>query len=240
MYKTPSENTNVNPDQNKLYTYFETDAEGIRQFNAASPEEKSGATLCRMRIRGETVPAIRVEVTSEAYNVFKKSQWHEEDQYRQENRCTVSGANGKSIVCPRRVKNPDYTGAPGETKTIANDCENCPYGCQHLFRPTKGILYFSTLDTEDDQGNTEAFDPAGNQHFSEADTYLQLLSDLINFVKTHYPKYAAYTDLIDLLGHDLDIKTASQIMGKPKTTLYGWLKKLRPIFDEFIDTVDIL
>ena len=56
MYKTPSENSNVNPDQNKLYAYFETDAEGIRQFNAASPEEKSGATLCRMRIRGETVP----------------------------------------------------------------------------------------------------------------------------------------------------------------------------------------
>lgn len=37
-----------------------------------------------------------------------------------------------------------------------------------------------------------------------------------------------------------DMKTASQIMGKADSTLYDWVKRLRPIYDEFRETVDYL
>ena len=42
-------------------------------------------------------------------------------------------------------KNHDYTGAPGQKKTIAVKCEECPYGYNRLFRPMNGKLNFSNV-----------------------------------------------------------------------------------------------
>lgn len=76
--------------------------------------------------------------------------------------------------------------------------------------------------------------------FDNADTYIRLLKDLGDYVTEHYPKYAKYVELINLLGSEYDMKTASQIMGKADSTLYDWVKRLRPIYDEFRETVDYL
>ena len=56
------------------------------------------------------------------------------------------------------------------------------------------------------------------------------------YVKEKYPKYSDYTDLLALLGQDFSVKEASDILQKPQKTLYGWIKKLRTIFDEYIQT----
>lgn len=104
----------------------------------------------------------------------------------------------------------------------------------------KSLSYFSTLDTVNEYGNVETFEPLCGRRFSEADTYIMLLKELITYVNTRYPQYAAYTELINLLGHEFDLKEASCIMGKPVSTLAGWLKRLRPIYDEFMENVDMM
>ena len=95
-----------------------------------------------------------------------------------------------------------------------------------------GKLNFSTLDVQDGEGNVDSFEPESKK-YSNADTYIRLLTE-------HYPKYAKYVELINLLGSEYDMKTASQIMGKADSTLYDWVKRLRPIYDEFRETVDYL
>ena len=55
-----------------------------------------------------------------------------------------------------------------------------------------------------------------------------------------HPKYAHYTELIEILGEEVEMKEAAAMMKRSDKTLYGWLKRLRPIFDEFKDTLDYL
>lgn len=98
---------------------------------------------------------------------------------------------------------------------------------------------FFTLDVQDGEGNVDSFEPESKK-YSNADTYIRLLKDLGDYVTEHYPKYAKYVELINLLGSEYDMKTASQIMGKADSTLYDWVKRLRPIYDEFRETVDYL
>lgn len=92
---------------------------------------------------------------------------------------------------------------------------------------------------QDGEGNVDSFEPESKK-YSNADTYIRLLKDLGDYVTEHYPKYAKYVELINLLGSEYDMKTASQIMGKADSTLYDWVKRLRPIYDEFRETVDYL
>lgn len=237
--------TRVNVEEGKKYLYVQTTEEGIRQFKVAVAETKVGVEISRMRVKGEWVPAFKFEVDTSTedgaqfYEEWKQEEWRQESQHRMENRCEICGSNGKSMRCPLRVKNPDYTGAPGQKKTIAVKCEECPYGYNRLFRPVNGKLNFSTLDVQDGEGNVDSFEPE-SKNYSDADIYIRLLKDLGDYVTEHYPKYAKYVELINLLGSEYDMKTASQIMGKADSTLYDWVKRLRPIYDEFRGTIDYL
>lgn len=229
-----------NNENEKYFIRLETDAEGIRQYKQLPESEKQGISLGQMRVEGKLVPAIKLEVDKVTYDEFQRESWKAEDRYKQENRCIICGKDGKSIRCPARVANPLYTDTNGQTKTIANDCSNCPHGYHRLFRPVKGKIYFSALDITDASGNTDEFEPDAGCRHSDADIYLALLQELIEYINIHYPQYSSYTELISLLGNEIDMKDAADIMDKPKSTLYGWLKRIRPIFDEFMDTVDFL
>ena len=237
--------TRVNVEEGKKYLYVETTEEGIKQFKNAPEAERAGIEISKMRVEGVWVPAFKfaVETSTESgaqfYADWKQEEWRQESQYRMENRCEICGSNGKSMRCPLRVANPDYTGAPGQKKTIAVKCEECPFGYNRLFRPMNGKLNCSTLDVQDGEGNVDSFEPESKK-YSNADTYIRLLKDLGDYVTEHYPKYAKYVELINLLGSEYDMKTASQIMGKADSTLYDWVKRLRPIYDEFRGTIDYL
>ena len=104
MNKYTSEKTS----DKKYYVLFETDEEGIRQYKAASEQERIGTSLSKMRVEGEIVPAIKLEVDKSTYDTFKRDQWMEEYRYKQENRCIIGGAGGKSRFCPCRIPNPEY------------------------------------------------------------------------------------------------------------------------------------
>lgn len=220
----------------KYYALFETDEDGIRQFRNASPEDKKGVTLSTMRVEGKKVPAFKVEVDKPTYDHFKREQWMQEYHYKMENRCTICGQNGKSRICPINVPNPEYVEGGTAPKTIANDCSKCPYN--RMFKTFKGKVLFSTLTLSDEQGNEDAFEPEDTiRSISSADDYDHLLTGFIDYVKEHYPKYAHYTELIKILGTEVGLKEAAAVMDKPQRTLYGWTRTLRPIFDEYMQTV---
>ena len=231
MNKYTSEKTS----DKKYYVLFETDEEGIRQYKAASEQERIGTSLSKMRVEGEIVPAIKLEVDKSTYDTFKRDQWMEEYRYKQENRCLIGGAGGKSRFCPCRIPNPEYKEGGTAPKTIMNDCAKCKY--YRSFKSTKGKVFFSTLTVIDDHGNEAPFDPASPYPLNQADNYMELLYGLIRFIKVQHPKYSKYTELVELLGHEHTLKEASVILGKPYRTLYGWILTLRPIFDEYMDTV---
>lgn len=235
MKKT--ESINADNTSTPYYIRFETDAEGIRQYKSASEEAKQGTRLGQMRSEGILVPAILMEVDKETYEKHQREAWKTDDKAKREKRCMICGTNGKLIRCPIRVPNPEYDDNPETPKTIANDCENCPYGYHHFFRPIKGNVVFSTLDVNDDDGNSDPFEPESITDPLSADRYFELLEGLISYIKEQYPKYSEYAEFVYLLGQEYEIKEVASIMKKSDKTLYGWRKKLRPIFDEYIKTI---
>ena len=114
-------------DEKKYFVLFETDEEGIRQFQSCSDQDSSGAMLSKMCIEGKMVHALKLEVNKNAYDIFKREQWMQEHHYRIENRCIISGQNGKARFCPVRIPNPLYTPDNGQPKTLSNSCTSCPY-----------------------------------------------------------------------------------------------------------------
>lgn len=225
-------------DCGKLFLYVETNAEGIADYKRSFMYRDLNVEIASMRVEGKMVPAFKFEVTdSDKYQEYMREQWKEEDAWKQGQRCTICGENGKSKRCPLRIKNPDYTGKEGEKKTVAVSCENCPFNRQ--FRPVRGTVFFSSLELSDKDGNVDPYEPESGR-YSAADDYLKLLHDFIGYVREKHPKYAHYTELIEILGDEVKMKEAAATMEKSGKTLYGWVKRLRPIFDEFKDSVDYL
>lgn len=229
--------TNAENCSTPHYIRFKTDDEGIRQYKSASDTAKQGTRLGQMRSEGILVPAILMEVDKETYEKHQHEVGKADDKAKREKRCMICGSNGKLIRCPIRVPNPEYNDDSEKPKTIANDCENCPYGYHHLFRPIKGDVVFSALDVEDENGNTDPFEPESVSDPLSADRYFELLEGLISYIKEKYPKYPEYAEFAYLLGQEYEIKKVAAIMKKSDKTLYGWRKKLRPIFDEYIQTI---
>ncbi len=220
----------------KYYLLFETDEDGVHQFRMASIEDKKGVTMSSMRVEGTKVPALKIEVDKPTYDLFKREQWMQEYHYKMDNRCIICGQNGKSRICPASIPNPSYIEDETAPKTIVNNCTSCPYS--RSFKSFKGKVFFSTLTMTDEQGNEDDFDPEDTKNtINSADEYDRLLNGFIQFVKEHYPKYAHYTELIEILGSEVGLKAAASAMGKPQRTLYGWTRTLRPIFDEYMQTV---
>lgn len=92
MNKAISESTS----DKQYFVLFETDDEGVRQYKTAPEKDRIGTSLSEMRVEGKIVPAIKMKVDKATYDSFKRDQWMEEYRYRQENRCIIGGANGKS------------------------------------------------------------------------------------------------------------------------------------------------
>ncbi len=231
MNKAISESTS----DKQYFVLFETDDEGVRQYKTAPEKDRIGTSLSEMRVEGKIVPAIKMKVDKATYDSFKRDQWMEEYRYRQENRCIIGGANGKSRFCPCRIPNPDYKEGKSAPKSIANDCSHCQY--YGMFKSFKGKVIFSTLTVTNDQGNEDPFEPASPYPISQAEEYRGLLYGYISYIKVHHPRYIEYTDLVELLGHEYTLKEAASILDIPYRTLYGWIRTLRPIFDEYMNSV---
>ena len=102
MNKYTSEKTS----DKKYYVLFETDEEGIRQYKAASEQERIGTSLTKMRVEGEIVPAIKLEVDKSTYDTFKGiNGWKNTATNRK-----IAASSAEQAV------NPDF--APAESQTL--------------------------------------------------------------------------------------------------------------------------
>ena len=68
-----------------------------------------------------------------------------------------------------------------------------------------------------------------------ADDYLRLLHSFVRFIRGTCPEHPEYARLAYLLGYDYSVKEAAGIMGKPQSTLYGWVRKIREMYDIFVE-----
>ena len=104
----------------------------------------------------------------------------------------------------------------------------------------KGKACFSTLSVTDKDGNQDPYEPQSVRDINFTDHYQELLNGWISFIQKNYPQYSRYVELINLLGNEFTLKEASAILNRPQRTLYGWVQTLRPIFKEYMNTIDYL
>ena len=227
--------------QKNYFVFFETDEEGIRQFQSRPDHDRSGAVLSKMYIEGRIVPALKLEVDKNAYEIFKREQWMQEHQYRIENRCIISGKNGKARFCPIRIPNPTYTPEqqPAQ-KPLANQPALPVRITTNSTLPTGKSLLFDTVCHGQRRKIPLLYEPASTRDINYTDHYQQLLTGWISYIQKNYSHYNRYTELIKLLGQEFSLKEASAILHKPQRTLYGWVQTLRPIFKEYMKTVDYI
>lgn len=95
---------------------------------------------------------------------------------------------------------------------------------------------FTTLTKVDEDGNESEYEPEAYGSF-EGRKYERLSGDFVKYLRKEYPKYA---ELVEILSSEIDLKTAAKMIGKPYNTVYGWLKRLRLIYDEFRKNVAYL
>lgn len=97
--------------------------------------------------------------------------------------------------------------------------------------------FFSTMAMIYALDDDDSFEPKEAHPLNQADEYMMLLHGLIEYIRKHHPKYARYIDLVKLLSLEYSLSEASEILGKPYRTLYGWQATLRPIYEEYMKTV---
>ena len=228
-------NFTTETNDNKYYVLFETTEEGVRLFKQTPIEERHGATISNMIVEGQYVPAIKIAMDKASYDHFKRQQWNEEYDFKMKSRCIVCGSNGKSKICPLRRKNPDYTETNGQPKTLANSCEDCPYGRQ--FKAFHNTVSVSTLTSQTDLEEGVEYEIPTPENYRFGDDYLKLLYGFIDYLKENYPQYTGQSDMVYLLGQECSVPDAAKILMKHEQTLYSWRKQIRPIFDEYMSTV---
>lgn len=212
---------------------FETTDEGVRLFNQMPEAERCGAVISSMNVDGEIVPAIKIPMDPESVRYFKREQWNAEYDFKIKSRCTISGKNGKSKICPLRRLNPDYKEGSGQPKTLANNCSTCPYG--KMFKAFHNTINFSTLTTQNEIGEDLEYEAPTPDKYYFADDYMKLLSGFVSYLKKNYPQYATHADLAFILGHEYTVTEAAVMMDKHEQTLYSWRKQIRPIFTEYME-----
>ena len=83
-------------------------------------------------------------------------------------------------------------------------------------------------------------EPVSTRDINYTDHYQELLTEWVSYIQKNYPKYNRYIELIKLLGQEFSLKEASAILHKPQRTLYGWVQILKPIFKEYLQTIDYI
>lgn len=224
-------------ENKKYYILCETDQDGIKQFNAASDDGKAGTTLSRMYVEGKLRPALKLEVDADTHYSFHRDDWAHESRLKYENRCTITGDNGTSRTCPMRIPNPDYTGKPGELKTLPVDCASCPHNQSDILKPGRKVIHFSDLAQPDAEGYISEWEPESPSANIYADEYSDLLFGFVAYIREHHPKEAKYAEAIEIIGTGYTVKDAARKLGVHVVTIYDHLKKLRPIYDEYKDSI---
>ena len=198
---------------------------GYRTFDAAMVPCKETATIHGREVFIDT-PS---EVQRQRYLDLIKDELNEQEEAKEDGRCMIRGAFGLKR-CPVRVSNPDYVPGGDQPKTVAVSCAGCKY---EPYRQAHSTIPNSTLDTEDESGETVPFEPEEPQGYHDGDRYERICRAFVAFVREHDPKLA---ELADLLTQEYSKSEAARILGDARTTVNYRSEKLKTLATEFLDS----
>ena len=101
------------------------------------------------------------------------------------------------------------------------------------------VIYIYVLDTLADWEIGHVISELNSGRFFKKEAE-QVSIKYVGYAKLPIKTMGGLTIVPDCEIEEVEMKEAAARMKRSDKTLYGWLKRLRPIFDEFKDTVDYL
>ena len=153
-----------------------------------------------------------------------------QDEIKQDGRCQIPDGNGGVKRCPCRIPNPNYVEGGDAPKTIPVKCEGCLYDS---FRQAHTTVPFSTLEYEDEDGETESYEATTPSNYYEADHYERICDDFLDYVQEHN---ASLTGLADLLIREYSRSEAARKLGIAVSTAGSRKEQLKELCRNFLDS----
>ena len=201
---------------------------GFREFRAVFVPCKEQVTDSHGRTTFLDTPS---DVQHRRYLAYIKDEMNEQENAKQDGRCSIPDGHGGIKRCPCRVPNPDYTPGSSKPKTIPVRCEGCIY---EPFRQAHTFIELSALDQEDDSSEMESYEiPAPKSCFA-ADRYLEIREMFIAFVRERNPKLVP---LAELLTDEFSKSEAARELGQATSTVGSRTDKLKDLVTEFLDNL---
>ena len=171
------------------------------------------------------------DVQRRRYLAYIKDEMDEQEDAKQNGRCSIPDGHGSIKRCPCRIHNRDYTVGSGKPKTIPVRCEGCVY---EQFRQAHTTITLSSLDSENDEGEETTYEVAAPRSYFAADRYMEIKEQFLDFVKE---RNAKLLPLAELLTDELTKSEASRELGDAWSTVTSRTDKLKGMVTEFLDNL---
>ena len=171
------------------------------------------------------------DVQRRRYLAYIKDEMDEQEDAKQNGRCSIPDGHGSIKRCPCRIHNRDYTVGSGKPKTIPVRCEGCVY---EQFRQAHTTITLSALDQEDDSSEMESYEIPTPRSYFAADRYLEIRKMFIAFVRERNPKLVP---LAELLTDEFTKSEAARELGQATSTVGSRTDKLKDLVTEFLDNL---
>lgn len=170
---------------------------------------------------------VYVKGDAQLYYEVTNSYWREDKAGDRDRRCPAQGARGGQIRCPEEVKDP-VTG-----EMMGNSCQNCPY-YYSLDKQEFYTIPFSELSKKDAEGNEGEYEPVSSGIEYEADRYLRIVDELVDYVSKIDVELV---EIVRLKVAGMDQSEIGSMIGKTQSTVSYRIKKLEPIVKEFLENI---
>ena len=169
------------------------------------------------------------DVQRRRYLDLIKDEMNEQEDAKEDGRCTIPDGHGGVKRCPLREKNPACTPENGQPKTVAVRCEGCVY---EVFKQEHTFVTLSTLEQENDAGEPEPYEVPAPKTCFAADEYEKMAQEFVAFVRSRKPKLAP---LAQLLTEEYSKSDAGRELGDAWGTVTSRTDNLKALLLEFLD-----
>ena len=224
----------INPSTGEKEYFFPMEIETTKDDESGSDYLKvlkdSNYEIGMSKIGFREFMALLIPVGSkEEHDLLIKDELDKQDKIKADGRCFISAKIGGTKRCPRQIPNPNYVEGGKESKTIMKSCEGCPY---YDKKHAHTVVTFSSMQTEDEEGETQNFEPTNPIAYNSADQYNSLVSEFLEYVKVEKPKLV---ELATLLCQEYIQTEAANIIGKSTSTIGSQTDKLKELICKFLD-----
>ncbi len=204
---------------------------GFREFKAVFVPCRKQVTDFHGRVTFIDTPS---DTQRHRYLDFIKDEMNEQEDIKQDCRCSIPDGRGGIKRCPCRILNPDYVPGGDKPKTIPVKCEGCVY---EQFRQAHTTITLSCLDSENDDGEVTTYEVPSPRSYYAADCYEEIRSQFLDFVKARNAKLLPLAEKLTL---EFTKSEAARELGDAWGTVTSRTDKLKKLVTDFLDTVIIL